>query len=555
MTCCEGGYNLAGWLLGFPSTTTTAEGIPITKPRQNRWSAYFLDDWKVTRKLTFNAGLRWDFFQVPVDANGLMRNLRLDILTRAADGRDLPTLIPTPRTKDFAFVDNYRRYFMPRVGLAYRVTDKWVVRSGAGWFVNAQQLNNFSPMALQPPISGTLRFNQVTDVAQVIPYSYADQTYNIQTRRFRPGTPILTLDNAFPGVGTAAARSNLLAMPANNRFQNHWQWSLDVQRELPWNTSLTVAYVGSKTSHLDASVYINNPDPSPNQNIDIRRPYQAYVSQGEDNQARGLGAIRYLDNFGNGSYHALQTTVEKRYSSGFVWGLAYTYGKALGEGHGRNEGGGDFGAESYQNPRDRRSSRTRFSFDITHSAVINYVYEMPFLNRFKGVAGGFLGGWQTNGILTFRTGFPFGPVGGNLNTGPEVASRADRVADGRLGDKAKRELWFDPAAFRRTDCNIPNRLDLCHYGNAGDGILVEPGARVFDLSLYKNWRLSPLGEQGRLQFRAEFYNAFNTPQFGRPNNLAWASLDSIIPDAPRVGEIRRLRQPMRVIQFGLKLYF
>ena len=89
----------------------------------------------------------------------------------------------------------------------------------------------------------------------------------------------------------------------------------------------------------------------------------------------------------------------------------------------------------------------------------------------------------------------------------------------------------------------------------GSDALVSPGAHAFDLSIGKNWRITPLGEQARLQFRAEAFNAFNTPQFGRPNNLGWASLDSIIPDAPRVGEIRSLRLPMRIFQLGLKLYF
>ena len=116
-------------------------------------------------------------------------------------------------------------------------------------------------------------------------------------------------------------------------------------------------------------------------------------------------------------------------------------------------------------------------------------------------------------------------------------------------------MWFDPAAFRRTDCNIPNRLDLCHYGNAGNGILVSPGTNSLDLSIAKNWVIRQLGEQGRLQFRGEAFNALNTPQFGTPNGLGWAGIDSIVPDAPRVGEIRGLRSNMRIFQVALKLYF
>jgi hypothetical protein len=116
-------------------------------------------------------------------------------------------------------------------------------------------------------------------------------------------------------------------------------------------------------------------------------------------------------------------------------------------------------------------------------------------------------------------------------------------------------LWYDPSAFRRTDCNISTHPELCHYGNSPTDPLVSPGVNTFDLSLGKNWAIKALGETGRLQFRAEGFNAFNTPQFGVPNALSYVGLDSLVPDGPRVGEIRSLRQPMRIFQFGIKLYF
>jgi hypothetical protein len=547
--CCPGGYNLAGWLMGYLNGSTSPEGKPYRTPQNWRTSAYFLDDWKASRKLTLNLGIRWDYFTIPTDPDGVLRSLRLDVLTRASDGRDLPTLVPAPDTPGYKLAQNDNRYFMPRIGFAYRATDKWVLRGGFGWFVNAQQLDNYQILGRQPPYGAALNYNQVTDVAQVIPYSYAGRSYNIQTRRIRAGTPVISLDNTFPaGSGTSPARTNLIALAPDNRNTNVWQWSFDIQRALPFSTFLTVGYIGSKSSHLDNNVSnFNAPDPSPDTNINARRPYQAYVDEGSGNAPRGLGDIRYLDSYANGSYHGLQTSVEKRYSRGLVAGLSYVYSKALGEGYERN------GGFTYQNPRDRRADRMRYPFDVTHNAVIHYVYEMPFLNAFRGVAGVFLAGWQTNGILTFRTGFPFNVTGGNLNTGGPT--RPDRVADGRLFDQATRALWYDPTAFRRTDCNIPGRLDLCHYGNSAQAPLTSPGQRVLDLSIYKNWRINALGEAGRLQFRVESFNTLNTPQFGQPTNIGFASLDSVIPDAPRQAEIRSLRLPMRILQFGLKLYF
>jgi hypothetical protein len=103
--------------------------------------------------------------------------------------------------------------------------------------------------------------------------------------------------------------------------------------------------------------------------------------------------------------------------------------------------------------------------------------------------------------------------------------------------------------------NNAGRFWLSHFGSAGSYILNRPGTKTLDLSVYKNWRITPLGEAGRLQFRAEFFNALNTPQFGTPNNIGWSSANSVAPDAPQMGEIRSLNLPMRVIQFGMKLYF
>ena len=552
LSCCQGGYSLAGWLMGYPSGSTTAEGLLLQKPRQHRYSLYLLDEWKATRRLSLNLGLRWDYFGLATDLNRTWRTLRLDVLSQAANGQRLPTVVPEPG-QNFKFYNPEKRFFMPRIGLAYRASEKWVVRSGVGWFANAQQLNNFSILNLQPPLSGTFGFLPVTDLGQVIPISYGGQDYNVQTRRFRPGSTVLTLDNPFPGQGTAAARTNVLLMVPNNKASNYIQWSLDIQRQLPFGTILTVGYVGSQSSHLDNTVpNFNSPDPSPDTDINTRRPYQAYVSAGEGNTPRLLNNIRYLDSFASASYHGLQVQAQKRYSHGMTMGLAYTYSKSLGEGYGRNDPGGDV-QTTYQNPRDRRIDRTRYGFDITHNAVANFVYDLPFFKGAGGFAKSAFGGWQASGIITLRTGFPFTPNGGTLNTGS--GSRPDRVADGRLGDAATRKLWFDPTAFRRTECNIPSRPDLCHYGNAGNGILVTPGSQNLDMSIGKNWKIPQLGEQGRLQFRGEAFNALNTPQFGLPNNLGWVGPDSIVPDAPRVGEIRSLRNSMRIFQVALKLYF
>ena len=259
---------------------------------------------------------------------------------------------------------------------------------------------------------------------------------------------------------------------------------------------------------------------------------------------QALGNIRYLDSYGSSFYHGLQTKLDKRFARGLSFGVAYTFSKATGDG----ENGGQEGAQ-FQDPLDRLGSRGRFRFDQTHNMVAHYVWEMPG-GRLPGLLKHVLGGWESNGILSLRSGFPFTVTqGGDLNTGGPV--RPDRIADGAISNPTRAQ-WFNPLAFERVTCNIPSRPDLCHFGSAGYNILDSPGQRNLDFSLFKNIQMT---ERFRLQFRSEFFNAFNTPYFGQPTNIGFSSTDTLVPDAPRQGEIRSLRTPMRIIQFGLKFFF
>ena len=166
-----------------------------------------------------------------------------------------------------------------------------------------------------------------------------------------------------------------------------------------------------------------------------------------------------------------------------------------------------------------------------------------------------IGGWQTNGILSLRSGFPFtvlAPSGrGDLNVGTDSLVRPDLIGNPGLSNPTRKQ-WFDSQAFSRNICRIPERMDLCHIGSAGYNILDSPGQRNLDFSLHKNFNVT---ESMRLQFRSEFFNAFNTPYFGAPRGISYSSPTQLTPDGTRDGEIRTVRTPMRIIQFGLKLFF
>jgi hypothetical protein len=537
----ESGLDFASFLLGYPNRTQTAEGYPSVNMRSRRVGAYVSDEWRVRNNLTITIGLRMDYMGAPYDLLAHVRTVSLERPYTTPSGAQIPTLFPKVQSDEGKqkLWKQVPPFWQPRLGIAYRPSNKWVVRLGGGQFTSPQHFVQISTANLMPPLSGFQQYDSITDAVPGSP-----------TRIFRAGLPILTLNDPF--VGNAAAPPvSVWRLEPDRKERDVWQWSFDIQRELPGSLSLTVGYVGSKTSH-SANSYenFNGAMPSPNTNFQVRRPIQQFFDPSQPQKGiQTLGRIFAFDSYSNQHYHGLQTKIERRYSRGISFGLSYTYGKANGDG----EDGGNEGAMR-QVALDRAGSRGRTSFDITHNAVFHFVYEIPFGKNLKGVAGAALKGWQTNGILSLRSGFPWTPtVGANdLNTGGDgTPIRPDRLRDGRL-DNPTRDLWYDPSAFQRVNCNIASRPDLCHYGNSGRNIMTSPGQRNLDFSLFKNFNVT---ERVQLQVRGETFNVLNTPYFGQPNNLGFVSLQSITPDAPRVGEIRSLRAAMRVMQFGLKVSF
>lgn len=256
------GYALACFLLGRPASTQTPEGIPLTFPRANRWGAYINDDFKVSARLTLNLGLRLDYNGWGRDAQGLWRTL--DIPGLGADigrgqgytlpnGNVIPTVFPGALGEAGAvkLSKQQLRFFMPRVGIAFRPTEKWVIRAGGGWFDNIQHLNTFTIFNLMPPKAGSQAYQTSYVAAQTVPVDAANgQTVNVQTFRYAPGSPVLTLNDPFlanTGGGAVVRPIDVVYLPPDYKDGDVWKWSLDLQRELPWNAIASVGYAGSKS--------------------------------------------------------------------------------------------------------------------------------------------------------------------------------------------------------------------------------------------------------------------------------------------------------------------
>lgn len=533
----------AAFLLGYPGNTETPEGLPLTDARQNRWGAYFLDDWKPVRRVTLILGLRYEYNSAATDVFGLWRSLSF---RDSVNG--VPAFVPDTR-RPYAFYRPERTLFMPRLGIAWRFADQWVLRSGFGIFYNVHQLNNYTTLSLNPPFSGSSQFSQAADNGVLT-----------------AGRTPLTFAAPF-GTG-GAANTNANALNPDNFQPRLSQWSADVQRQLPYRTVLTLGYVGSKGTHLDNTVELNNPDPglsslptTPQQ----RRPIQFLIDGGA---GRTLTRLRWLDSGANSWYHALQLNAEKRFTHGLQFNVAYTWSKAMGEGYGRDETAGFVNSGSYQNPRNRSADKTRYGFDVRHNLVLSYGYEIPtpwFARSRPGRQA--LGGWQMNGIWTVRSGFPFTVTQDNTLNTFNSPVRPDRLSSGRL-DRRTESRWFDTEAFRLVTCESDALAGRCHYGNSGNGILDGPSFRNLDFSIFKHFTIR---EGARVQLRGEFFNLFNSPNFAPPNAQLTGTAAYLPRRDPLTGQfgpdpvqggrvagpgaITRLIAPMRELQLGLKFQF
>jgi hypothetical protein len=563
----QSGDGFSSYLLGLPSQTETAEGWPRTVPRAGRQAYYFNDDWKASSKLTLNLGVRLEYIGNSQDALGLQRVVafpgepfdRGPYFTDPADGVEIPTFFPGAGTVNdpSGKVNLWKQqkvFYQPRVGIAFRPAEGWVVRAGAGYFSNIDHMNTWTILNLNPPLSGSNNFLAVTDPTGTATLNGIDGPVERTLNTFRPGAPILTLDDPYltNTVGAVAAPKNVntLTVPSDQKTGDVWKWSFDIQKEMFFDTSLTIGYVGSAGRHAGNSVRnYNSPSPSPDSDIQSNRPWQRlYDPATPELGVQNLATIRYLDSFANTFHHGLQMKLDKRFSQGVAFGLAYTFSKS----HGDGENGGQQGAQ-FQDPRNCLvCDRGRFRFDQRHNFVGHWVWEMPGQNL-SGPIRHILGGWQQNGILSLRTGFPLNITNprGDLNVA-DSNIRPDRLADGALSNHS-RKLWYDPTAFLRTTCDVPDLVaSRCHFGDSGYNILDNPGQVNLDFGFFKNFNIT---ETVKVQFRWELFNATNTPYFGAPGGISFSSVNTLVPDGSRNGEIRRTNVPMRIQQFALKFFF
>ena len=361
------------------------------------------------------------------------------------------------------------------------------------------------------------------------------QNYTVEVNPidFSP-TRVPRLSNPFPPIVQVKPRTTAELNAANpcivgHAFSNETPhmdtWQVSYERQLAATLMAEVVYVGSRGHNL---VWINNPNevqPGPGTQASRRLiPALSNVS-----------TIVQSESTNKSWYNSLQTKLLKRYSSGVQFLLSYTLSKSEDLAGSAASGGGAVGGP--QSITLFEESRGPSGFDQRHRLVLSYVWDLPLGKDHKLASGSIgnalFGNWQFSGIATYASGRPFTVF---LNTGVNngASSWPDQIGDGRLDDPSV-NLWFDINAFRAPTPNT--------YGNSPRGVLTAPPTKTVDISLARRF---PIGDRIKLQFRAEAFNLFNTPQFGFPNaNIGSATAGRI---TTTVGDNRQM-------QFALKLDF
>jgi hypothetical protein len=485
------GHAAAAFMLGYPRTARTPEGIPIGGIRQWRSGFYFQDDWRVNPRLTLNLGLRFDYNTVPTDTNGVSRTLRFDLDPSG------PVLWPSAgEVVDDGLYFNKHRKWAPRLGFAYRATDKMVFRGGYGVFNMALHLDNINTLGTNPPTASVQVTNPTLNPVATIAYPFPAALV--------PTNPIFNVTSA--------------EVDRNHRDGYYQNWNVSVGYELTQSAAVEVRYVGADGTHLDTSLTnFNSPDPDPLAsalNLQARRPYP------------GFGRIRMWMTDGESEYHSLQTEYRHRGPWGLHLNAAYTLSKLMDN----QQGGLNASRGRRQNPRDISTEWAQSADDQRQRLVLGYVWDIPFGANLTGVTGALLKGWQFSGIGTFNSGSPIfiNQDGDTLNTDsedirPNLVAGQDPTLPGSDRTIAR---WFNTAAFTRATVT---------YGDSPRNPVVGPGRKVLDLSLAKSFEVR---NGQHLQFRVEAFNALNWVNWNNPNGTLGNSNFGIISAAGAAREMQ-----------------
>ncbi|HXJ96888.1 MAG TPA: carboxypeptidase regulatory-like domain-containing protein [Terriglobia bacterium] len=546
-----GGNNMADFLLGLADLGLHDQNFQgaITGRRWKLFRPYFEDTWRVAPNLTVNLGLAWALVTPITEAHNRQSNFNFQTGQFLVAGQNAGPAVG---------IQTDLTAFEPRFGIAWspRGDRKTSVRAGysiyhdSSWNQGGQGLWQNQPYWQESAV-GSFFFPDVcvTDNPACTTENPAtgQPYYPASGYLISQGFPLLTQPTSPSQYG-----GNVNAQNLNFKQGRIQQFNLNVERQLPGNILLTVGYAGARSNHLlsgDSNVNLGSPTacgtvPGYTFGCGLTQPY-VFPSP--------IGFVYDIFDRGNSRYDSLQVKAETKTSHGLYALVGYTYSTNFD--NGLSDGlGSTNGAVYYPLPGANKADKGLSQINLRHNFTASVVYDLPFGKGkhwgydWSGAANAVLGSWQINVIQHITSGFPifmvnsFNTSGVNFQWNGAALNRPDRVCNGRLSHWTIQE-YFD------TSCFVPSATG--ELGNSDRTPLSGPGFVNTDFSLIKN---IPLRETMALQFRAEFFNLWNTPQFAQPANNPSVGYVADV-SAAGFGEITQTVNNPRLIQFALKLTF
>ncbi|MDX2179354.1 MAG: TonB-dependent receptor [Bryobacteraceae bacterium] len=521
---------LTGWVAsGFRDESGTVQSLAATL------GLYAQNDWRVSSKLTLNLGLRWDIDQprhegINNQQNSFEQNATNPVCNcpgaMAWSGRNGRSI----------YAHNFDwNNFGPRIGFAYRATDKWVIRGG-GAIIYTGQYDQASPLSVR--LGFSVRGDYISPDG--------GRTAAFLLRNGVPAIPTPSESSLVPGFGAVPIGQNPnlsveFFEPSGRVVPYLIQSNLNIQRQLSRNMIVEIGYLGTQGRKLVApgtrSINQVRPELIRPGNVQALRPYPQYSD------------VRVVQpTIGNSNYNGMNVKVDRRMTNGLQFGFNYTWSKAIDDIESRNELGGNAGDNAFANLYDRRSDKGLSGNHVSHRAIGNMVWELPVgkgkpLNIQSRAANLLVGGWSTGLILEARTGSPFGIIENNAATVYPTAAtvRSNATAPYQVNPNWRSNVLGEPYFITSTFAQPA----FGTFGNLGRTVAIGPGALIGDLSILKDFAVT---ETHRLQFRCEMLNFMNRANFNLPaqarGNPAFGRINSLIDG-----------NQARIIQLGLHYRF
>jgi carboxypeptidase family protein len=523
---------LASFLIGQPVFFLQGGGDPSRGLRGNNLNFYGQDTYKITSRLTLNAGLRYElpfpYTEIRNRQNLFEPGVQSVVFPNAPPGLAYPGDPGVPA----GLIPTEKDAFAPRVGLAWDPTGSghWVVTTAYGIFYDPYYTGQGGP--LQTPISAP----PFLQTPQISFPNFADP-----------------FNGANPFNESFAQPMTLLTLDKNLRLPYAQDWNLNVQRSFGSNWLFEIGYVGTKGTKLPRFIEGNPavfvPGESTEDNVNQRRLYSG-CTLANPAAPCNYASVGMIAGIANSTYNAMEVSLKKRFSHGLSFLASYTLSKTLDDVSSFNITGSASQSvagenDLAQNPFDLAAEHGRSMFDARHRLVVSYNWNLPLWNHPQNWYQHILGNWQANGITTFMSGTPFTVYDSqdvSLQGGaPEISgfssNRPDLMGNPNSGPRTPQE-WFNVSAFQRLD----PVAQAGQFGNEGRNVVQGPGYQQWDFSLFKD---IPIREAKRLQFRAEFFNVFNHANFRLPDNDI---------SSPTFGQIQNAL-PGREVQLALKFLF